>query len=171
MVYQPVIGNLHIILLLKKSRFYFFVRALLFEIETQIGLVRPGCLGVTYFGEKLGVHFYHDNDQEPTTFEWNDMQPGNTMAILYAERKTFLDLSEGVREEDLDSCYIFKANIQDVFNEANKLLKDADLRSSKNLVLECFGCGLKTDKILRCSNCHLAKYCSKVKIFVDFVII
>ncbi len=139
------------------------IRALLFEIENKIGVIRPGCLGLTYFGEKVAVHFYHDNDEKPTTFKWDDLESGNTMAILYAERKTFLDLSEGVREENLDSCYIFKSNIQDVFKEANKLLKDADLRSANISQLECFGCGIKTDKILRCANCHLAKYCSKAK--------
>jgi hypothetical protein len=124
-------------------------------------------LGITYFGEKLGCHFYHETDEKPTTFSWEDLQPGNTMAILYAERKTFLDMSEGVRQENLDTCYVFKAKIQDVFKEANKLLKDADSRS-KNLELECFACGVKTDKILRCASCHLAKYCSKVNKYFHF---
>ena len=57
--------------------------------------------------------------------------------------------------------YIFKSEIEILFKEANKLLKDADLKS-KSGRLECFGCGLITDNVYRCGSCSLAKYCSRV---------
>ncbi len=130
--------------------------------------MRPGCLGVTYYGEKVGVHFYHERNDVATTFSWNDLKKGNTMVILYAEKKTFLDGSEGVRQETLDHCYIFHTNIENLFREANKLLNDADLSKNPEPLSVCFGCGLKTNKIFRCASCHKAKYCSKVNLCLIF---
>ncbi len=126
--------------------------------------MRPGVSGLSYFGEKLATHFYHDNGDEPTTFSWDNLAKGNTLAILYAERKTFMDMSEGIREENLDSCFVFKSSIESVFREAQKLLNDADLKSDDKK-LKCFGCGVETEQMFRCSSCHLAKYCSKVPYF------
>lgn len=85
------------------------------------------------------------------------------MAILYATKKQFLDGSEGIRQEDLDSCYIFNTSLKNVQDEAQKLLNHADIESNENIkeLVECFGCGVKSDVLSRCANCKLAKYCSK----------
>ncbi len=60
----------------------------------------------------------------------------------------------------MDSCFVFKANLIDLFQEAMHLLNDADM-NSKNEKAACFGCGVICENISRCGNCKLAKYCSK----------
>ena len=137
--------------------------AALFEIKNNISLARPGIVGWNQFGELVQVHFYHDNGLEPKTFQWSDFIPGNTLAILYPERKTFLDGNEGIREESLESCFVFKASLDKVQKEAQLLLRNADLRHKQEQE-ECFGCGLKQEGLKQCANCKLAKYCSKVSV-------
>ena len=135
--------------------------ASLIEINQNISYMRPGLTGWTQFGEKVVVHFYHDNGEVPITFSWSDIKKGNTIAILYAERKTFLDLTQGIRQEILETCYIFNGSMDEVKNEAQLLLKNADLKQKPNNE-ECFGCGSKSQELKQCGNCHLAKYCSTV---------
>lgn len=75
-------------------------------------------------------------------------------------------MTEGIRQESLDSCYIFNSTLENVHKEAKKLLQDADietpLKGSLKESSECFNCGIKTDKLSQCSACKRAKYCSKV---------
>ena len=78
------------------------------------------------------------------------------------EKSNFLDGSQGIRQENLSVCYIFKANLEVLKHEAGKLLKDFDARSRKSYVSECFECGTKKQSMNQCSCCKLAKYCSKV---------
>lgn len=54
--------------------------------------------------------FYHDRGEFPTTFAWADCRPGHTMVLLYAEMHAFMDMSCGVRQEELDYVYVFKAS-------------------------------------------------------------
>jgi hypothetical protein len=77
-------------------------------------------------------------------------------AILYAEKqeKTL------IVEENMDSCFVFKANLIDLCEEAKQLLNDADMNSRKEQSA-CFGCGVICENISRCASCKLAKYCSK----------
>lgn len=132
----------------------------LMEIDEEISLIRPGFLGWSQFGEYLPVHFYHEKEVKPTTFSWPDIKSGHTLAILYAEKKSFLDGTQGIRQENLDSCFVFKAPLQMVQDEASKLLNSADF-NFKGQVQECFGCGVRKENISRCGNCKLACYCSK----------
>lgn len=139
--------------------------ATLLDIYQYIGIVRPGVLCFNRFGELISVHFYHERDQKATTFNFESLKPGHTLCILYPERKTFGDLTEGIREENLDSCYVFNATLKEVEQEAQKLLNDADvltpLAGEAQQVPVCFNCGVKSEKLSHCGACKLAKYCSK----------
>ena len=162
--------------------------ATLIEITHDLSFVRPGCSGMNQFGERISVHFYHDNDEKPVAFKWSQLKAGkhkfmvflrqclhkkiyvklsklgNTLAILYPEKKTFLDMSEGIREENLDACFIFNSSLKNVQDEAQKMLKNADreANANENEHSECFNCGVKAEKLSRCSVCKIANYCSKV---------
>lgn len=138
--------------------------ATVLQIKDNISFVRPGIIGVNQFGEEVLVHFYHDNDQFPNTFLWDDLQEENTLAILYPEKKTFFDGSEGIREENLDSCFIFKANLKDLQEEAQKLLNDFDSKKKGPYESTCFTCGIKKKSMNQCGKCKLAKYCSRVRV-------
>jgi len=112
--------------------------------------------GFTPFGELVTVDFQNEPDEKPTTFAWSDLKAGNTLAILYAEKQ---DRTEIV-EENLDSCYVFKSNLIDLLEEAKRLLNDSDMNAVDEKS-SCFGCGVICEKISRCGNCKLAKYCSR----------
>ena len=87
------------------------------------------------------------------------------MAILYPEKKEFRDMSERIKIEDLDACYIFNSSLKNVQDEAQRLLEAADLEANENSKEElhkCFGCGIRAEKLSRCAACKLASYCSKV---------
>jgi len=139
--------------------------ATLIEISFIRHFIRPECLGWNRFGEKIRVLFYHDKNETPTSFKWPQLKPGNTLAILYPEKKIFLDGSAGIRQENLDSCYIFESSLENVHEEAKRLLCGADIETHLNIgakeLPECFNCGIKTEKLSQCSACRRAKYCSK----------
>ena len=76
-------------------------------------------------------------------------------------------MTDGIREENLDSCFIFNSTLEKVQREAQHLLYGADIETplpgAASESHECFGCGIKTDKLSQCTACKRAKYCSKVK--------
>jgi len=104
----------------------------------------------TRFGETTSIAFYLDNDQKLPC----EIKPGFTLCILYAERKTFLDQSTGIRQEDTEVCWAFRAPFDEVQAEAQSLLKNVDNELSKL----CFKCGQVTKTT--CGRCKLASYCS-----------
>lgn len=55
-----------------------------------------------------------------------EIKVGYTICILYAERKQFMDGTVGVRQEELEPCWAFKAPLQVVLQESEKLLQEED---------------------------------------------
>lgn len=119
------------------------------EMEGPFHFSRPSSILKTRYGESTRVVFYHDNYEVPFTFSFNDLQKGYTIAILYGEWKTFMDMTDGIRQEDLDSVYVFKMSLKNLLKESKLHLKQC-----------CFVCG-ETDKLSRCSKCQFAFYCGK----------
>ena len=75
---------------------------------------------------------------------------GHTIAILYAERKTFMDLSEGIRQES-EEFKVFPCSLEKLLFE----IKNVSLKDS------CYSCGKKDLKLSVCGNCKLSSYCGK----------
>jgi MYND finger len=113
-------------------------------------------------GRPFKIAFYHD--REPTNgFSFDQLRPGNTLAILYAERKTYMDGTDGVRQEDLDAVWVFKAPLAIVQEEVKKLLALADAGEG-DVEHICFGCGEADTSEKRhdkCARCRHARYCSR----------
>ena len=128
-------------------------------IEVQL-FFRPNVLVRTASGKKLMVHFYHENNEKPTTFQWTQLVPGSTLAILYAQSKCMLDLTEGIRQEDLDSVFVFKAPLSQVTEAIQWCTKST--KSSSTVTSECStnACNIM-DRLKTCARCNYAKYCSK----------
>lgn len=125
-------------------------------------IICKGFGGFNTFGDEIHVYFDIEKNEEPTTFSWADLKEGNTMAILYAEQKQFKNGDSAIIETNLDMCYIFKESLSFVNHEAHMLLLDADLMVKNQP--SCFTCQYNcAGKVsVRCANCKLAKYCSKV---------
>lgn len=132
------------------------------EIAQSWKFLRYSLAGWNQFGEKVLVHFYPDNNSEPTTFAWSDLKVGNTICIMYPDRKIFLDMTEGIRQEDLENCFVFDLNLEELQSEAQKLLDCADSIAKLEPLSTCFSCGQLKEDLSRCSCCRLAKYCNKV---------
>lgn len=60
--------------------------ATLIDITHDLSLARPGCCGFNQFGERISVHFYHDNDEKPVSFKWNQLKPGNVICITFIRK-------------------------------------------------------------------------------------
>jgi hypothetical protein len=114
------------------------------------------------YGQEVLVHFYPEDDKEPTTFKWSDVRIGHTLAILYPTRHLFMNSTRGIRQEDLDSCFIFKANLAQLQLEAQKLIKGIEEKARNLPECTCFACGKVKSDLKTCGNCHLARYCDKV---------
>jgi hypothetical protein len=130
--------------------------------ETVVTVV-IGFGGFNLYGDEVHVYFDLEADEEPTTFAWEDLVDGNTMVILYADQKKFANGDSLVVETNADSCFVFRESLEMVKHEAHMLLQDAELMG-RGEQSSCFSCAYSNDTLtlIRCANCKLAKYCSKV---------
>jgi hypothetical protein len=117
----------------------------------------------TLHGERdVRIMFYHDAS-ETSKFDLSKLRVGSTLAILYAHQKLFLDLTKGVRQENLSSVMVFNSPISIVRSEAGKLLGNADSLAN-GAPLACFSCGAPdfppTSRHLACGKCKCTYYCS-----------
>jgi hypothetical protein len=128
--------------------------ALVGEIkECDMMCIQPQVLISTKFGETFPVHFYLHNGQTPSFFKWENLKPGSTICIFYPRRHQFLDLSEGIRQENADTVMVFPVSQEMLTQECCFL---ADYSPAR-----CFGCGQQEKQLKRCSKCDLAYYCSR----------
>jgi hypothetical protein len=94
------------------------------EIVDVSSSFRPCVLVRTARGEELILHFYHEASDEPTTFAWRDLKKGSTLLLMYSYRKLFMDMSEGIRHEHLDSVFVFRASLEILLKELDMLIRD-----------------------------------------------
>jgi len=80
------------------------------------------------------------------------------LAIHYAEKTCFPDGKEGIKQQQLNNCIVFKGSLSKVQEEAQKLLDNADAGKVSEIE-SCFECGKKMENLKQCSKCKLAKYC------------
>ncbi|KAJ3028647.1 UNVERIFIED_CONTAM: hypothetical protein HDU68_001228 [Siphonaria sp. JEL0065] len=123
------------------------------EIVDVSYVIRPRATVHLDFDETITIHFEpHSIDETPKTFSWETLVPGNTIAILYAQKKVMCDGMWGIKQQDLDSVCIFNAGAQMVSRYAEKI---AETPSS------CFHleCG-KTRGLVECLHCGVALFCS-----------
>jgi hypothetical protein len=108
--------------------------------------------------EPVFVSFYPES--EPVDgFDVMKVKVGHTLALLNAERKQMMDGSEGIRMEEMKTCWAFKANLADLTDEANKLLEVADAKARGETQSACFSCGKPATNM--CGKCKSAAFCSK----------
>jgi hypothetical protein len=129
------------------------------EITNAESFMRPQVILQTRFGEEVKIMFYLDDRPSMMGFQggaFDDfpfkVEPGHTICIMYAERKTFMDMSVGVRQETLGACWVFNAPFQEVQADAEKLLRP---------VSGCFHCGEVSADLRRCTRCRCATYCNE----------
>jgi hypothetical protein len=131
--------------------------ALLGEVTELQHFLRARFLLQTRLKENLALAFYPESLPLPG-FDVTSVKVGHTFALLNAERKNFMDMTSGVRMENLNTCWTFKASLGDVIDEADKLLAAADAKE-KHEQNRCFTCANPSTS--RCAKCMLACFCSR----------
>jgi len=133
-------------------------------VETSFWL-RPRVTIETRFGERVLVNFHLEGTTKPTFFDWTALkaQPDATVVILYAISRTFIDMNQGVRQENPDSIMVFPANLSELTKEVDG---HAQARRHQNepVGLICFQCGKPESgecKLSRCNRCRKATYCGR----------
>lgn len=133
------------------------------EIVANRTFMRPEvALKTRHSSAPFKLIFYHEREPH-NGFSFDQLKPGHTLCVLYAERKTLMDLTEGIRQESVDTVWVFKAPLAKVHAEAKKILALADA-GSDDVEHTCFECGKPDEPEKRhpkCANCHCARYCSK----------
>ena len=131
-------------------------------IENRSDFIRPRALLETQYGESVLVNFHLEDRPSPAFFDWQDIQCGHTMCILYAKSRTFMDMNRGVRVEHSSVAIVFPAPLQNLANEC-KLILQVGKPSEKR----CFGCNRArgeqdfVDPSKQCSRCKICCYCSR----------
>ncbi len=103
--------------------------------------------------DNIPIFFY----PEGGSFDFKTLKNGHTVCVIQAQRHHFLDLSIGLRVEDLDTVKVIPCGLDDLF------ALSTFYSECKNA---CWACGKKNGDttavdLKKCSACHTAQYCCK----------
>lgn len=119
--------------------------------------IRPRVTIKTQYGERVLVNFHLDTPS-PAFFKWEDLKPKRTLAIFYAVNRTFMDLNQGIRQENPRTVLVFPCPLDSLMDEFQGYVW-VEKRAKA-----CFYCGkLESDdhKLLKCIRCKNAFYCGR----------
>mmetsp|Transcript_30033 Transcript_30033/g.69282 ORF Transcript_30033/g.69282 Transcript_30033/m.69282 type:complete len:331 (-) Transcript_30033:9-1001(-) len=139
--------------------------ALVGTIEKVEFFIRPRASIVTNFAERVLVNFHLESALCPDGFGWDELKVGSSMVILYAERKTFLDMSVGIRQESPETVMVFPVSLPDLNKNYEAIQAHVNRSSSSSSsARRCFACGEEETvglKTKRCGACKVAQYCGR----------
>ncbi|CAE8646609.1 unnamed protein product [Polarella glacialis] len=121
---------------------------LLGEIKDVSMSLRPRIAAKDKSGRSFRTHA-HIKDRS-STLKLDDMKVGNTLAFMCPEMHSFMDGTVGIRQENPDTAYIFRAGLGQLVAEGDKILANPQ---------RCYGCGAAASK--KCFRCGVAIYCGK----------
>lgn len=111
-------------------------------------------------GARVPVHFYTDDHGTSLA---KRCRKGSTLAVLYANRHNFFDMSVGLRIEEYESVNVLPFSMEELL-KANALVW-VGVGSLEQKVKDrlCGGCG-KTGNFRACIGCNSVFYCSTVSL-------
>jgi hypothetical protein len=135
------------------------------EIVATNFFIRPRVTIMTRFGEEVLVNFHLENADQPKYFSWKSLKTGNTMIILYPERRTFLDMNQGIRQESPNTVMVFEAGLEKVTSEVDSYIIRCTAALNGGGSYKCFACQAEKAKdgslLKRCARCKATAYCSR----------
>ncbi|EXA01920.1 hypothetical protein NW765_003500 [Fusarium oxysporum] len=121
------------------------------EIDLRVKLTvkdRDGLeIPVAIYTEALGVEIGPSN-----------LQVGNTVAIFYAVKHLFMDMTIGIRHEDLQYLKIFPISVDNMMQLSDRVQTHATLTDGMRT---CHACSKKSAKLMKCAKCGFFWYCSQ----------
>lgn len=113
-----------------------------------------------FLRNKIMVKDICGNNNIPVAFyrktgniKFHDLKKGNVLCMRYQEKHSFIDMTIGIRAENLEYFMIIPASLNCVLSVSDDLYKN----TSDN---KCWKCNL-SNKLSVCSKCKIAKYCNK----------
>lgn len=103
--------------------------------------------------EDIPVAFY----PESGLFDFTTLRKGCTLCVMFAEQHMFLDMTVGLRVEELDTVKVIKCSLSDLLALSKRYSQCSEC---------CWGCGKTSSgyssaSLKKCSACKVAHYCSK----------
>ncbi|CCT65056.1 uncharacterized protein FFB20_02943 [Fusarium fujikuroi] len=86
------------------------------------------------------------------------LQVGNTIVIFYAVKHLFMDMTIGIRHEDLQYLKIFPISLDNMMQLSDKIQTHATLT---NEMRTCHGCNDRAAKLMKCAKCGFFWYCGQ----------
>ncbi|KAH7205909.1 hypothetical protein DER44DRAFT_317826 [Fusarium oxysporum] len=87
----------------------------------------------------------------------SNLQVGNTVAIFYAVKHLFMDMTIGIRHEDLQYLKIFPISLDNMMQLIDRVETHATLTDGMRT---CHACS-KSAKLMKCAKCGFFWYCSQ----------
>lgn len=133
-------------------------------VETSFWL-RPRVTIETRFGERVLVNFHLEGATKPTFFDWTALKTHSQVCvvILYAVNRTFMDMNQGVRQENPDSIMVFPASLSELTKEVDGYAQAHRHKNEYGGPI-CFHCSKPETgecKLARCNRCKKATYCGR----------
>ncbi|KAF5264350.1 hypothetical protein FOXYS1_4867 [Fusarium oxysporum] len=88
----------------------------------------------------------------------SNLQVGKTVVIFYAVKHLFMDMTIGIRHEDLEYLKIFPISLDDMIQLSDIIQTHATLTGEMRT---CHGCNKKSAKLMKCAKCGFFWYCSQ----------
>ena len=109
--------------------------------------------------DDIPIAFY----PETGSFDYRTLKKGHTICLMLAERRTFLDLSEGVRVENLDTVKVIPCALDDLFAISTfySQCQDSCWTCKKKASATSDGEATVAVELKKCANCRIALYCGK----------
>jgi hypothetical protein len=122
---------------------------------------RPDVLCRDADGKMFKMTGYFEKSAEPRRNDEFDrllaphIKPGRALALRYGEKKTFMDMTVGIRLEDdhVPFLQVIPGSIKELFAAADTLFES-------EAVSTCWSCG-QTSQSRKACTCKCAKYCGK----------
>ncbi|KAH8742310.1 hypothetical protein F5883DRAFT_376799, partial [Diaporthe sp. PMI_573] len=90
--------------------------------------------------------------------ELTQLQPGHTIAILYAQQHGFLDFTTGIRQEEYNGIKVIPMTLTELLRLSDQVHQYSTELDGKRT---CHGCNEKKASLRKCGKCSFFSYCNK----------
>ena len=141
--------------------------ALAGEIIDVNFFIRPRVTLRTQYGEQVLVNFHLEDADRPTFFTWQDLIKSGPacLIIFYAKVRTFLDMNQGVRQENPNTVMLFPASFDDLADELERHelvnRRQGEALGGKGICFHCGKPGSSEHKLVSCARCKVVRYCNR----------
>ncbi|MCJ1245426.1 hypothetical protein MMC30_002630 [Trapelia coarctata] len=123
---------------------------LLAEIVEAFIFIRLRLVAKDKDGHKFVIAFYLEPDD--TGLRPSDFREGHTVAILYPHQHGFLDLTEGIRQEDIKRIQVIPLSVADVLALSDRVQEQNRPVDGK---FACHACGARRESLVVAQEKHL----------------